>query len=196
MAQGSSRSSTRSPYHPSWRSRTCLAIASGTSGAYAVTGTTRLDELGMRVASTALEPNILLVLAMVMLLLGFAFKVSAVPFHMWTPDVYEGAPTPVTAFFSAAPKIAAVALLTRVVVGPFGPCLGWATESGALGEGQGAEVLHQPSGGLLEQDIPGEGGGECHAHPRPGRLGTPSRRPRTRRAANHARPARRRAPKS
>jgi NADH-quinone oxidoreductase subunit N len=45
--------------------------------------------------------------------------VSAVPFHMWTPDVYEGAPTPVTAFFAAAPKIAAIALFTRVMIGPF-----------------------------------------------------------------------------
>ena len=48
------------------------------------------------------------------------FKVSAVPFHMWTPDVYEGAPTPVTAFFAGAPKVAAVALLTRVLRRPFG----------------------------------------------------------------------------
>lgn len=56
---------------------------------------------------------------MVLMLAGLAFKISAVPFHMWAPDVYEGAPTPVTAFFAIAPKIAAVALLTRVLVGPF-----------------------------------------------------------------------------
>jgi NADH-quinone oxidoreductase subunit N len=55
----------------------------------------------------------------VFLLVGLAFKVSAVPFHMWTPDVYEGAPTPVTAFFAAAPKIAAMALLCRVTLGAF-----------------------------------------------------------------------------
>jgi NADH-quinone oxidoreductase subunit N len=55
---------------------------------------------------------------------GLAFKVSAVPFHMWTPDVYEGAPTPVTAFFASAPKVAAVALLTRVLAGPFGDLAG------------------------------------------------------------------------
>ena len=54
------------------------------------------------------------------LIAGLAFKVSAVPFHMWTPDVYEGAPTPVTAFFATAPKIAAMALLLRVMMGPFG----------------------------------------------------------------------------
>ena len=50
---------------------------------------------------------------------GLAFKISAVPFHMWTPDVYEGAPTPVTAFFAAAPKLAAMALLVRVVISAF-----------------------------------------------------------------------------
>jgi NADH-quinone oxidoreductase subunit N len=52
---------------------------------------------------------------------GIAFKVSAVPFHMWTPDVYEGAPTPVTAFFASAPKVAAMALLTRVAIEAMGP---------------------------------------------------------------------------
>jgi NADH-quinone oxidoreductase subunit N len=59
----------------------------------------------------------------VLIAVGLAFKVSAVPFHMWTPDVYEGAPTPVTAFFSVAPKIAAMALFVRVMVGPFGGLL-------------------------------------------------------------------------
>jgi NADH-quinone oxidoreductase subunit N len=58
-------------------------------------------------------------LGLVFLLVGIAFKIAAVPFHMWTPDVYEGAPTPVTAFFAAAPKIAAMALLVRVVVAAF-----------------------------------------------------------------------------
>ena len=57
----------------------------------------------------------------VFVLAGLAFKVSAVPFHMWTPDVYEGAPTPVTAFFASAPKVAAMALLARVSVGAMGP---------------------------------------------------------------------------
>ena len=60
------------------------------------------------------------VTGMVLLLAGLAFKISAVPFHMWAPDVYEGAPTPVTAFFAIAPKVAAIALLTRVLMGPFG----------------------------------------------------------------------------
>src|SRR5262249_23664760 len=56
---------------------------------------------------------------LVFLLVGLAFKISAVPFHMWTPDVYEGAPTPVTAFLSAAPKVAALALLVRATVAAF-----------------------------------------------------------------------------
>ena len=51
---------------------------------------------------------------------GLAFKMAAVPFHMWTPDVYEGAPSPVTAFMAGAPKVAAVGLMLRVLMGPFG----------------------------------------------------------------------------
>jgi NADH-quinone oxidoreductase subunit N len=58
---------------------------------------------------------------LVFLLAGLAFKISAVPFHMWTPDVYEGAPTPVTAFFATAPKVAAVLLSTRVCLEALGP---------------------------------------------------------------------------
>lgn len=64
-------------------------------------------------------PNIGLIFGLVFLLVGLAFKISAVPFHMWTPDVYEGAPTPVTAFFASAPKFAAMALLMRVVLSSF-----------------------------------------------------------------------------
>lgn len=60
------------------------------------------------------------VVGVVFVLVGLAFKVSAAPFHMWTPDVYEGAPTPVTVFFSTAPKVAAMALLLRVMAVPFG----------------------------------------------------------------------------
>ncbi len=59
-------------------------------------------------------------IGVVLVLAGLAFKISAVPFHMWTPDVYEGAPTPVTAFFASAPKVAAVALTVRVVIEAFG----------------------------------------------------------------------------
>jgi NADH-quinone oxidoreductase subunit N len=60
------------------------------------------------------------VVGLVFVLVGLCFKVSAVPFHMWTPDVYEGAPTPVTAFFATAPKVAAIALMMHVLIGPFG----------------------------------------------------------------------------
>jgi len=60
------------------------------------------------------------VVGLVLIMVGFCFKLSAVPFHMWTPDVYEGAPTPVAAFFATAPKIAALALFTRLLLEPFG----------------------------------------------------------------------------
>ena len=64
-----------------------------------------------------------LVVGIVFVLSGLALKVSAVPFHMWTPDVYEGAPTPVTAFMASAPKVAAMALLVRLMASPFGHLL-------------------------------------------------------------------------
>jgi NADH-quinone oxidoreductase subunit N len=64
-----------------------------------------------------------LIIGVVFVVAGLAFKISAVPFHMWTPDVYEGAPTPVTAFLGTAPKVAAMALLLRVMVTPFGHLL-------------------------------------------------------------------------
>ena len=65
-----------------------------------------------------------LIVGIVFVLVGLAFKISAVPFHMWTPDVYEGAPTPVTTFFATAPKVAAMGLLLRVMATPFGNLLG------------------------------------------------------------------------
>jgi NADH-quinone oxidoreductase subunit N len=93
----------------------------GIALAYAVAGTTRLDELGMRVASSSLDPGIMLVMAMALLLIGFGFKVSAVPFHMWTPDAYEGAPTLVTGFMSTGVKAAAFAAFVRVFLSAFEP---------------------------------------------------------------------------
>jgi len=71
------------------------------------------------IAATATTANVGLVFGLVFLLAGLCFKVSAVPFHMWTPDVYEGAPTPVTAFFASAPKVAALAVFTRVTLTAF-----------------------------------------------------------------------------
>jgi NADH-quinone oxidoreductase subunit N len=91
----------------------------GASMIYGFAGTTSFSGLALALTSQSAAP-VGLVFGLVFVLAGLAFKISAVPFHMWTPDVYEGAPTPVTAFFSAAPKIAAIALLTRVVAGPFG----------------------------------------------------------------------------
>src|SRR5271165_1255117 len=64
------------------------------------------------------------IFGLVFLLAGLAFKMSVVPFHMWTPDVYEGAPTPVTTFFASAPKVAAVAIATRVIITAFPGALG------------------------------------------------------------------------
>ena len=93
----------------------------GCSLVYGFAGTTGFEGLAAQLHGAAGEsPSIGLVVGVVFILAGLAFKVSAVPFHMWTPDVYEGAPTPVTAFFSVAPKIAAIALFVRVMVGPFG----------------------------------------------------------------------------
>jgi NADH-quinone oxidoreductase subunit N len=91
----------------------------GCSLVYGTVGTTSFPALAAAVGD-ANGPSVGLVIGLVFLLAGLAFKVSAVPFHMWTPDVYEGAPTPVTAFFAVAPKIAAVALLLRTMMSPFG----------------------------------------------------------------------------
>jgi NADH-quinone oxidoreductase subunit N len=90
----------------------------GASMVYGFAGTTTFAGLAKAFAGD--EPAALgLVVGLVFVIAGLAFKVSAVPFHMWTPDVYEGAPTPVTAFFAAAPKLAATGLFLRVMVGPF-----------------------------------------------------------------------------
>src|SRR3546814_783775 len=91
----------------------------GISMIYGFAGTTSFVGLAAQF-STVVPAPIGLIVGIVFLAAGLAFKISAVPFHMWTPDVYEGAPTPVTAFFSTAPKVAAVALIVRVMIGPFG----------------------------------------------------------------------------
>jgi NADH-quinone oxidoreductase subunit N len=91
----------------------------GISLVYGYTGNTGFAEIAAALGQG--ERQLGLVFGLVFVLAGLAFKISAVPFHMWTPDVYEGAPTPVTAFFAAAPKMAAMALIVRVVVGPFEP---------------------------------------------------------------------------
>jgi len=91
----------------------------GISLVYGFTGGTQFDAIAAALSGG--ERQLGLVFGLVFVLAGLAFKISAVPFHMWTPDVYEGAPTPVTAFFAAAPKMAAVALLVRVTMSAFEP---------------------------------------------------------------------------
>jgi NADH-quinone oxidoreductase subunit N len=95
----------------------------GASLIYGFAGTTAFDSL-VTLFATAHDYSIGVVVGIVFVAAGIAFKVSAVPFHMWTPDVYEGAPTPVTAFFAVAPKIAAVALFVRVLIEPFADLVG------------------------------------------------------------------------
>ena len=90
----------------------------GASLVYGYAGTTLFA--GIASTLTEGEAPLGLLFGLVFLIAGMAFKVSAAPFHMWTPDVYEGAPTPVTAFFATAPKVAAMALIARVVHDAFG----------------------------------------------------------------------------
>jgi len=91
----------------------------GSSLVYGFSGTTSFE--GIAIAAAEEGTNIGLLFGLVFVVSGLAFKISAAPFHMWTPDVYEGAPTPVAAFFATAPKLAAMALLARVLTEPFGP---------------------------------------------------------------------------
>ena len=91
----------------------------GISLVYGYTGNTGFEQIAAALGGG--ERQLGLVFGLVFVLAGLAFKISAVPFHMWTPDVYEGAPTPVTAFFAAAPKMAAMALIVRVTMGAFEP---------------------------------------------------------------------------
>src|SRR5215472_14816935 len=87
----------------------------GASLVYGFTGT--VSFAGIAKASS--QGGVGLIFGLVFLFAGFCFKVSAVPFHMWTPDVYEGAPTPITAFFAAAPKVAGIAMFVRTTVVAF-----------------------------------------------------------------------------
>lgn len=91
----------------------------GISLLYGYTGHIGFAEIGK--AFSVQGSQLGMIFGVVFVLAGLAFKISAVPFHMWTPDVYEGAPTPVTAFFASAPKVATVALIIRVVMSAFSP---------------------------------------------------------------------------
>lgn len=89
----------------------------GASFVYGFTGSVHFDSIAAAISEGA--GGLGLVFGLVLMLCAIGFKMSAAPFHMWTPDVYEGAPTPITAFFAAAPKVAAVALMARVLYEPF-----------------------------------------------------------------------------
>ena len=99
------------------------ALLFGSGLAYIATGSLRFDEIGKALRGGAPHTGILL-LGIAMIIAGFAFKVSAAPFHMWTPDVYEGAPTAVMAFMATATKTIALATLLRVMVTAFAPTSG------------------------------------------------------------------------
>src|SRR5437870_2088057 len=92
----------------------------GASLVYGFTGTVSFAGI----AKAATQADLGLIFGLVFLFAGFCFKVSAVPFHMWTPDVYEGAPTPITAFFAAAPKVAAIAMFVRPTISAFPGIIG------------------------------------------------------------------------
>src|SRR5262252_2449734 len=99
----------------------------GIAFTYGLAGTTRLDRIGNLMAAQAMSPTLMQLLALGFLIVGFAFKVAAVPFHMWTPDAYEGAPPAVTAFMSTGVKAAAFAAFVRVFFTAFAPLRGtWA----------------------------------------------------------------------
>jgi NADH-quinone oxidoreductase subunit N len=93
----------------------------GIAFTYGLTGSTRLDRIGSLMAGQAMSPTPMQLLALGLLIVGFGFKVSAVPFHMWTPDAYEGAPPAVTAFMSTGVKAAAFAAFVRVFLSAFEP---------------------------------------------------------------------------
>jgi NADH-quinone oxidoreductase subunit N len=96
----------------------------GIAFTYGLTGSTRLDRVGSLMAAQAMSPTPMQLLAIGLLLVGFAFKVAAVPFHMWTPDAYEGAPPAVTGFMSTGVKAAAFAAFARVFLSAFEPLRG------------------------------------------------------------------------
>ena len=155
----------------------------GISLVYGYTGNTGFEAIAA--ALTGAERQLGLVFGLVFVLAGLAFKISAVPFHMWTPDVYEGAPTPVTAFFAAAPKMAAMALIVRVtVMGAFEPIApDWqqivvfiSIASMVLGAFAAiGQQQHQAADGLfLDRPYGLRAGRPCRQQPRPACAASPS----------------------
>lgn len=99
----------------------------GISLLYGYAGSTSYMALANTFAAQE-QPGLGVIVGLVLVLSGIAFKISAAPFHMWSPDVYQGAPLPVTALFAMAPKIAAIAVLCRLLVGPFAPIMAQAQQ--------------------------------------------------------------------
>jgi len=95
----------------------------GVAFLYGVTGSTNLDRIGSVIAAQSMSGNPMILLGVGMLIVGFAFKVAAVPFHMWSPDAYEGAPAVVTGFMSTGVKAAAVAAFVRVFLSSLEPMI-------------------------------------------------------------------------
>jgi NADH-quinone oxidoreductase subunit N len=94
---------------------------------YGVTGTTSIDELSSRIAAQSMSGNPMILLGIGLLVVGFAFKIAAVPFHMWSPDAYEGAPAVITGFMSTGVKAAAIAAFVRVFLKGLDPMIAdWA----------------------------------------------------------------------
>ena len=94
---------------------------------YGITGSTSLDRIGSVIAAQSMSQNPMILLAVGLLIVGFGFKIAAVPFHMWSPDAYEGAPAVVTGFMSTGVKAAAIAGFTRVFLSALEPMIGeWA----------------------------------------------------------------------
>ncbi len=119
----------------------------GISLVYGFTGSVGFEAIADSLRGATAPPGV--IIGMVFILVGIAFKVSAVPFHMWTPDVYEGAPTSVTALFAMVPKIAAMAVLMRLLFGPFGPIADewqqviWFLAAASMGVGAFAAIVQK-----------------------------------------------------
>ena len=121
----------------------------GSSFVYGFTGSIHFDAIAAAVHEGA--GGVGLIFGLVLMLCALGFKMSAAPFHMWTPDVYEGAPTPVTAFFAAAPKVAAVALMARLLYEPFAELQGqWQQVVAAL---SAISMMWGSIGALLQTNL-------------------------------------------
>src|SRR6266581_8717588 len=116
LIRGSERSAEASVKYVLLGAMSSAILLYGFALLYGLTGTTDLKGIATAIASSVQTGNLIVLVAGVLILAGFGFKISAVPFHMWAPDIYEGAPTPATAFFSVGSKAAGFAALIRVFI--------------------------------------------------------------------------------